>query len=118
MGKLFFTDESLATFVQETKTYANTAANNVKDSLLNGAGAAYDTLQELGVLIDENHDAIDALETVAAGKVSTSTTINGKALSSNVTISASDVGAYTKNEVDNALSQKIAVQIITWGADD
>ena len=52
----------------EAKTYADNAATKVKNDLLNGAGAAYDTLKELGDLIDENVDAIDALETVAAGK--------------------------------------------------
>lgn len=45
-----------------------TATSSLKDELLNGAGEAYDTLKELGDLIDENHDAIDALEIVATGK--------------------------------------------------
>lgn len=52
----------------EAKTYADNAANAVKNDLLNNAGAAYDTLKELGDLIDDNKDAIDALETVASGK--------------------------------------------------
>lgn len=52
----------------EAKSYADTAAATVKNDLLNGAGTAYDTLKELGDLIDENTDAIDALETVASGK--------------------------------------------------
>lgn len=47
---------------------ASTAANTVKNDLLNGAGTAYDTLKELGDLIDDNVDAIEALEAVAAGK--------------------------------------------------
>ena len=50
------------------KTYADNAANIVKNDLLNNAGAAYDTLKELGDLIDDNKDAIDALNDVAAGK--------------------------------------------------
>lgn len=50
------------------KTYADQAAQAVKNDLLNGAGGAYDTLKELGDLIDDNKDAIDALETVASGK--------------------------------------------------
>lgn len=45
------------------------AAKNVKDALLNGAGDAYDTLKELGDLIDTNKDAIAALQTIAAGHV-------------------------------------------------
>ena len=54
------------------KAYADTAASDaataVKNDLLNNAGEAYDTLKELGDLIDENTDAIEALNTVAAGK--------------------------------------------------
>lgn len=50
------------------KTYADSAATKVKNDLLNGAGGAYDTLKELGDLIDDNADAIDALEIVATGK--------------------------------------------------
>lgn len=52
----------------EAKTYADNAAKAVKNDLLNGAGTAYDTLKELGDLIDNNVDAIEALEKVAAGK--------------------------------------------------
>ena len=56
----------------EAKAYADTAATNaaatVKNDLLNGAGTAYDTLKELGDLIDDNKDAIDALEDIASGK--------------------------------------------------
>lgn len=48
----------------EAKTYAD----GIKNDLLNGAGSAYDTLKELGDLIDDNKDAIDALEIVASGK--------------------------------------------------
>jgi phage-related tail fiber protein len=54
--------------LNEAKAYADSAASQVKNDLLNGAGAAYDTLKELGDLIDDNVDAIEALETVAAGK--------------------------------------------------
>lgn len=50
------------------KAYADSAAAAVKNDLLNGAGTAYDTLKELGDLIDNNTSAIDALEAVAAGK--------------------------------------------------
>lgn len=52
----------------EAKTYADNAASAVKNDLLNNAGAAYDTLKELGDLIDDNKDAIEALEDIAAGK--------------------------------------------------
>lgn len=54
--------------LSEAKSYADTAANKVKNDLLNGAGAAYDTLKELSELIIDNQDAIDVLENVAVGK--------------------------------------------------
>lgn len=60
------------TKLDEAKAYADSAstaaATKVKNDLLNGAGGAYDTLKELGDLIDTNVDAIEALETVASGK--------------------------------------------------
>lgn len=79
------------------KTYADSVGASVKNELLNGAGAAYDTLKELGDLIDDNTDAIEALETVAAGKANAShthaisditnlqSTLDGKASSSHGT---------------------------------
>lgn len=51
-----------------TKTEVEDATQAVKNDLLNGAGEAYDTLKELGDLISENVDAIDALEQVATNK--------------------------------------------------
>lgn len=45
------------------------ACNKVKNDLLNGAGEAYDTLKELGDLIDQNKSAIEALQALAAGHV-------------------------------------------------
>lgn len=118
------------TALASAKTYADSAATNVKNDLLNGAGAAYDTLKELGDLIDDNQDAIEALETVAASKanaadltshtgnksnphgvtaaqisaVPTSRTVNGKALSANITLSASDVGADASGAANTALN--------------
>lgn len=63
---------SASSALASAKSYADsaatTAANKVKNDLLNGAGAAYDTLSELGNLIDDNVDAIEALEAVAANK--------------------------------------------------
>lgn len=44
------------------------AAEAVKNELLNGAGEAYDTLKELGDLITNNKDALDALSEIATGK--------------------------------------------------
>lgn len=58
----------------EAKSYADSAATKVKNDLLNGAGTAYDTLKELGDLIVDNTDAIEALETIASGKADASHT--------------------------------------------
>lgn len=55
-----------------TEDFATNAAAQVKNDLLNGAGSAYDTLKELGELIDDNVDAIEALEIVAASKANSS----------------------------------------------
>ena len=90
--------------VYDVKGAANTAlasaktyADGIKNALLNGAGSAYDTLKELGNLIDDNTDAIEALETIASGKANAThahaisditnlqTTLNGKAASSHGT---------------------------------
>lgn len=56
----------------ESKAYSDAAAAAVKNDLLNGAGEAYDTLKELGDLIDENTDALQALEEVATNKANKS----------------------------------------------
>lgn len=45
------------------------AKQEVKDDLLGGAGAAYDTLKELADLIETNKTAVEALQTIAAGHV-------------------------------------------------
>lgn len=58
------TKTNAADKLSEAKSYAD----GIKNDLLNGAGEQYDTLKELGQLIDDNHDAIDALEIVASGK--------------------------------------------------
>lgn len=63
-----YADTALASAKTYADSAATNAANTVKNQLLNGAGGAYDTLKELGDLIDDNTDAIDALEIIAAGK--------------------------------------------------
>lgn len=62
------TKADATTKLNTAKAYADAAAAQVKNDLLNGAGEAYDTLSELGALIDDNTDAIEALNKVAAGK--------------------------------------------------
>ena len=113
------------------------AANKYTDAkianLINGAPTTLDTLGEIAEAMAENADVVEALDAAIgqkadkthphvitdvtdlpdalARKVPTTRTINGKALSANITLSASDVGAavaghshddkyYTESEID------------------
>ena len=49
----------------------------------------------------------DAITPADIGAVPTSRTVNGKALSANITLSASDVGAATMTEVNSAIQTAI-----------
>ena len=77
-------------------TEAKKYADEIKDDLLNGAGDAYDTLKELGDLIDGNTDAIDALEIVAASKQpiinGAATTITDNNLTANMALISDSSG--------------------------
>lgn len=90
--------------LEAAKYHANDVAGAVRDDLLNGAGPAYDTLKELGELINENQDAIGVLEKIAVGKADK--------------IHTHDDLYYTESEINNLIAQKSQVQIITWEADD
>jgi hypothetical protein len=62
-------DFELAGAEERAKQYADKAANKVKDDLTNHSAEAYDALKELGKLIEDgDKDALEALNTVAAGK--------------------------------------------------
>lgn len=94
--------------VSEATTYSSskitseiTAAKQaVKDDLLNGAGEAFDTLGELATLIEENQDAIAALEALAAGhvKYTEAQTITDEQKS----IARSNIGAASQSAVEAA----------------
>ena len=66
--KKYLSLDGLSEYNDLVMTEIANASAKVKNDLLNGAGAAYDTLKELGDLIGDNVEAIDALEIVAAGK--------------------------------------------------
>ena len=83
MAKKIFTDESLATFIAEIKALVTNAVNGKANSTHTHSINDVTNLQS-------NLDA----------KVPTSRTINGKALTGNITLSASDVSAYTKAQID------------------
>lgn len=76
--------------ISEVLSEANAYADSIKDDLLNGAGDAYDTLKELGELIDENTDALEALEVIATNKADASHNHDDK--------------YYTETEIDAKLS--------------
>ena len=119
------------------KSYADNAANTVKSDLLNGAGGAYDTLKELGDLINENVDAIEALEIVASSKADADHTHNDiyytemeiddkvSTINNSITTSLNQAKSYSdtnlnaaKTYANNVVAQKTQVQIITWEDDD
>ena len=83
------TKEDAAAKLTEAKTYADTAATTVKNDLLNGAGAAYDTLKELADEIIGNDQAIEVLTSTAANKAEKSITITaGNGLTGGGTLEA------------------------------
>lgn len=95
----------------------DTATQSIKDDLLNGAGEAYDTLKELGDLIDSNHSAIDALQQVATGKQEKLTgtseqiigfDINGNAIAKDAATKA--VNDAQGNNIANTYQTKITGQ--------
>ena len=91
---------------EDAQSYADTAANNavttLKNELLNGAGAAYDTLKELGELIDENTTALDALEVVATNKADKSELDNKQDKDFIVTVNELNIADKTWTEVYEA----------------
>ena len=88
---------SAITAETNAKVYTNNATAKVKNDLLNGAGDAYDTLHELGDLIDENKDAIDALREVATNKANAADLTNHANNKSNPhNITASQLGLSTE----------------------
>lgn len=94
----------------EAKEYAAQYADGIKDDLLNGAGEAYDTLKELGDLINDNTGAIDALETVAASKADSDHTHDNYETTADATSKLAEAKSYTDTAVeavDNKLGSKM-----------
>ena len=101
----------------EAKAYADSAAVAVKNDLLNGAGAAYDTLKELGTLIDDNKDAIEALEDVAAGKADK---VHIHEISDITNLQSTLDGKASKSDLDTHIANTTAhitsTERTNWGA--
>lgn len=89
-------------------TEAKNYATQIKNELLNGAGNAYDTLKELGDLIDDKQDAITALETIAAGKADKSELFSKdyNDLTNKPTIPSIE-GLASETYVNNGLANKV-----------
>lgn len=99
MAKKIFTDESLATLVDETKSYVDSAISTKANS-------------------SHTHSIsnVTNLQTTLDGKVPTSRTVNGKALSSNITLSASDVGAAASSHTHSSYVNQNAFSNVKVGS--
>lgn len=98
---------------------ATTADSATKDGSGNVIASTYETKSDadateaaLTELINGKADSshthaiseVTNLQSTLDGKAPTSRTVNGKALTSNITLSASDVSAYSKTEIDSKVS--------------
>ena len=96
----------------ETKTDASTKLQTAKDytdqkvaDLLNNSTEAVDSIMELAAAMEDNADAIEALEAVAGSKASASDLSAHTGNKSNPHgVTASQVGAYSKSEIDSKVS--------------
>lgn len=131
-----------ASALSNAKSYTDTKISN----LINGAPTTLDTLGEIAAAMEDNADVVEALETAVGtkanasdltshtgnksnphgvtvsqiGAVPTSRTVNGKALSANITLAASDVGADASGAASSALTSAKAYtdsEIAEWVGD-
>ena len=93
-------------------TYANTASNatmninskgakNIRYKNSNIASNVIQAGDTATFIYDGSYYHLLAIDRWGSDYVPSSRTVNGKALSSNITLSATDVGAYTKAEIDD-----------------
>lgn len=88
-------DDALHTTITGETT---TAISQAVANLLDGTPGALDTLNELAAALGDDANFAATVTTALAGKVPTSRTVNGHALSGDVTVTKSDVGL---GNVDN-----------------
>jgi hypothetical protein len=114
-NKVHFHDEYALKEHQHDDLYeAKGAAEAVKNELLNGAGEAFDSLKELGDLINTNKNALNTLESIAANKADKEHSHSDYALKSSLENFAAktdiptstsqltnDNGYITENELDS-----------------
>lgn len=87
-----------------------------------GGGSGVSSLEDLGVLATSTElnyliDAKANIQEQLDNKVPLDRTINGKSLNSNIDLSAGDIGAYSKTEIDNKLSS-IGGGAADWNEND
>lgn len=100
-----YTDGEITEWVGDTpvSTQINTAVAN----LLENSTEAVDSIYELRDAMQDNADAISALETIAGSKASASDLTSHTGDKNNPHgVTAEQVGAYTKAEVNTALNKK------------
>lgn len=81
------------------KTQADAAIAAAIAALVNSSPAALDTLKELADALGDDANFAATMTTALAGKVPTSRAVNGKPLSADVTLAASDVSAVATSAV-------------------
>lgn len=117
-----------------SSTSTNPVQNKVIDAefdAISSAMGALETAIDGKASSTHSHDISDItnLQSSLDEKVPTSRTVNGKSLSTNIVLSASDVGADVSGSAsaaltsaqiyaDNAVAQKTLVQIIVWEDND
>ncbi len=79
-----------STITRDTEVTA--AISAALDALLDGAPGALDTLNELAAAVNDDASFAASVTTSLAGKVPTTRTVNGHALSGDVTVTPADVG--------------------------
>lgn len=102
--------EEITTNKVNVSDIINNLTSNITNKPLSAAqGVALKSLIDDKADSSHTHSISDVaiLQTTLDGKVPMDRTINGKALNSNVTLSASDVNAYTKTETDNKISTSV-----------
>jgi len=109
-----------------TDAYTQTQVDSRIQAVVGAAPAALDTLQEIAAQLATDESAVSALTTVVSGKADKATTlagygitdavpsvrtVNGKALSANVTLSAADVGLTAVSQLTNDTGYQSAAQV-------
>ena len=90
-------------------------ATNYTDSATNALNESLSSRLSLASLAAANYTdaAVGEISAASLGAVPTSRTVNGKALSSNISISASDVGAATAEDVYRLIAGTNVVLVVT-----